>query len=107
MPDIQAFWESLKCSWARRFTNQGTSWQKILQANVIANGFEMDDILYGGPKAVRKCATKLTNRFWKETLEIFAKLQSDIVFYRPDFFYNLNLFSNDFYLRSKSLSTSV
>ena len=96
MPDIQSFWESLKCSWARRLTNHEGSWQKILQANVLAAGFDMDDILFGGPELLKKCAALLTNKFWKETLNIFGKLQSEITFYRPDFFYNINIFGNNF-----------
>ena len=51
--------------------------------------------MYEGPTIMRICAVKLSNLFWKETLLILARLSSDITFYRPDFFYILNIFDND------------
>ena len=76
---------------------QDTNWQKIFQANIVAAGFEMDDILYGGPECIKKCAGKLTNSFWKETLGIFSKIQVDVIYHRPDLFFNFGIFDNNLF----------
>ena len=73
----------------------GTAWHKILQANLLAGGFDLNDFLYAGPNSIHKCASRLTNEFWKEVLGIFAKLTSSIMTHRPHYFYHLNLFDND------------
>ena len=97
MPEIQFFWESLKCSWARRLMNYDAPWHKILQANILACGFDLNDLLFAGPDSLKKCSTLLTNKFWKETIGIFAKLISKAVNVRPKFFYNLNIFDNQLF----------
>ena len=68
MPDIEKFWDSLKVSWSRRFLTGDCAWQKVLQVNLLYEGFEMKDIWFGGPELLRKLATKLTNLFWNETI---------------------------------------
>ena len=35
MPDIKCFWESLKCSWAKRMMQPNSAWLKVLQANIL------------------------------------------------------------------------
>ena len=64
----------------------------MLQAN-----YEINDILYGGPSLVRKISTQLNNPFWRETLEAIQRLQENIPFSHPHFFYQLNLYDNDFF----------
>ena len=95
MPDVKIFWESLKCSWARRIMNFGTAWHKILQANLLARGMEIQELLYNGPNEIKKAANNLTNKFWKETLDIFAKLSESITNLKPHYFFNLNIFDNE------------
>ena len=95
MPDIGSFWESLKCSWTRRLLNIGASWHKILQANILYSGYELEELIFEGPEVLRKCAAKLTNLFWKECFFIFAKLVTKIGFHRPDFFFNMNIFDSE------------
>ena len=97
MPDIVQFWNSLKCSWTRRFFNTKTAWHKILQVNLLYHGFEMDDLLYGGPNLLKRIAARLTNQFWKNTLMAFGDLQSETPFHRPDYFFNLNFFENSIF----------
>ena len=94
MPEAHAFWESLKCSWARRLMEYNASWHKILQANILKCGFDLNDLLFAGPESLRKCSSLLTNLFWKETIGIFAKVTSKVVNIKPNFFYNLNVFDN-------------
>ena len=95
MPDIKCFWESLKCSWAKRMMQPNSAWLKVLQANILYSGYDLDDIIYEGPDVIQNCALKQSNKFWKETLLIFAKLTTEISFYRPDYFFDLNLFDNN------------
>ena len=86
MPDIGVFWDSLKCTWIRRLMNHGTAWHKILQANLLYHGYDVDDLIFGGPEALKKIAAKISNFFWKNTLSAFANLENKIAFHRPDFF---------------------
>ena len=95
MPDIKCFWESFKCSWAKRMMQPNSAWLKVLQANILYSGYDLDDIIYEGPDVIQNCALKQSNKFWKETLLIFAKLTTEISFYRPDYFFDLNLFDNN------------
>ena len=71
-----------------------SSWHKILQANILKCGFDLNDLLFAGPESLSKCSTLLTNLFWKETIGIFAKVTSKVVNIKPNFFYNLNIFDN-------------
>ena len=95
MPDVKIFWESLKCSWARRIMNSGTAWHKILQANLLASGSEIKELLFIRPNELKKSAAKLSNGFWREVITIFAKLSVSIVNYKPHYFFHLNIFDNE------------
>ena len=95
MPDVKIFWESLKCSWARRIMNSGTAWHKILQANLLASGSEIKELLFNGPNELKKSAAKLSNGFWREVITIFAKLSVSIANYKPNYFFHLNIFDNE------------
>ena len=97
MPDVKTFWESLKCSWARRLMNYGTAWHKILQANLLACNVEINELLYNGPNELKKTAFNIKNEFWKEVLDIFAKLSTNIINFRAHYFFHLNLFDNEMF----------
>ena len=97
MPEIRTFWESLKCSWARRLMNYGTAWHKILQANLLACNVEITELFYSGPNELKKIASNLKNEFWKEVLDIFAKLSLKITNFRPHYFFHQNLFDNELF----------
>ena len=107
MPEIGTFWDSLKCSWTRRFFGTSSAWHKVLEANLLFHGFEMGDILYGGPILLEKIAQKLTNLFWKNTLTSFSNLQKEAPFHRPDYFFNLNLFYNDVFRFGNNIITKT
>ena len=94
MPDIGAFWDSLKCSWTRRLMNHGTAWHKILQANIIYHGYDIDDIIFGGPEKLIQISNKISNLFWKNALLSFANLENRVAFHKPDYFFNMNFFEN-------------
>ena len=91
MPDVETFWDSLKCSWSRRLTYYGAAWHKILQANILSCGYDLNDLLYAGPDSLRKCAQRLTNNFWRETLNIFARLTSKVILQYPEMVHHLNI----------------
>ena len=97
MPDIGQFWNSLKLSWSRRLMTSEGAWQKILQLNLLAINYDMTDIWYGGPTLVEKIGGKVSNKFWSETIQIFAKVMREIPFSYPHFFYNLNIFDNELF----------
>ena len=97
MPNIGIFWDSLKSSWSRRLMTSDGVWKKILELNLLANNDNMADIWFGGPALVGKIGQKMTNEFWKETLKIFAKIMTEMPYSHPHFFYNLNIFNNDFF----------
>ena len=95
MPDIKVFWNSLKCAWARRLMNYQAAWHKILQASIMFSGYDLEELLYEGPETIIKCASRLSNNFWKETLNCFAGLMSNIGRHKPEFFFSMNIFDND------------
>ena len=97
MPDIGQFWDSLKLSWSRRLMTSEGAWQKILQLNLLENNNDMTDIWYGGPALVDKIGKEISNKFWNETLQIFAKIMNEVPFSYPYFFYNLNVFDNELF----------
>ena len=101
MPDIKNFWDSLKMSWSRRFMDEDCAWQKVLKLNLIYENYEMSDILYGGPTLLMSISAKLTNLFWKETINVFASITEEIPFAHPHFFYHLNIFDNNFFSFNK------
>ena len=103
MPDIKTFWESLKCTWARRLMSYGTAWHKVLQANLLSCGLDFNEFLFSGPNELNKCALKLTNYFWKEVINIFALLSSCILKHRPHYFFHQNLFDNEYIKYGKTL----
>ena len=92
MPDIGTFWDSLKISWARRFLSADCVWQKILQLNLLYEGYELKDIICGGPILMKKVASSLSNLFWKETISAFSKLCESVPSAHPHLFYHLNIF---------------
>ena len=94
MPDIGTFWDSLKISWARRLLATDCVWQKILQLNLLYEGYDMKDILFGGPKFMKIAGESLSNIFWKETISAFSKLCQDLPAAHPHMFYHLNIFHN-------------
>ena len=94
MPDIGTFWDSLKISWARRLLATDCVWQKILQLNLLYEGYDMKDILFGGPKLMKIAGESLSNIFWKETISAFSKLCQDLPAAHPHMFYHLNIFHN-------------
>ena len=100
MPDIEAFWASLKMTWARRLLATNCLWQKILNLNLLYVDHDMGDLWYGGPTLLRKIANKLSNLFWKEVIETFALLTEDLHFSRPYFFYNFNIFDNPLFSKN-------
>ena len=94
MPDISNFWKSLKISWTRRLMNSDCVWQKVLQLNILCAGFEMKDILYGGPELLRSAGRSLENTFWKETILALADLCEETPAAHPLLFFHLNIFNN-------------
>ena len=94
MPDIGTFWDSLKMSWARRLLATDCVWQKILQLNLLYEGYDMKDILFGGPKLMKIAGESLSNIFWKETISAFSKLCQDLPAAHPHMFCHLNIFHN-------------
>ena len=94
MPDIEAFWSSLKMSWARRLMAQSCLWQKILYLNLLFINHDISDIWYGGPTLLNEIAGKMTNLFWKEIFHKFGIITRDLHFSYPYFFYNSNIFDN-------------
>ena len=95
MPQVGHFWESLKFSWFRRLIGYSGAWFMIFQANLLACGVEVNELLYSGPDSMKICATRLTNEFWREVLEIGAKMMTKILHYKPYYFFHLNLFDNE------------
>ena len=94
MPDIGAFWLSLKLSWTRRFMAKNCLWQKILSLNLLYQNHDMFDVWYGGPSLISSIAEKMTNLFWREILTAIAIFSNNVHFAHPYFFYNLNIFDN-------------
>ena len=97
MPNIGQFWDSLKLSWSRRLITSDGVWRKILQLNLLANNNNMTDIWFGGPSLVENISQKMTNGFWKETLQIFARIMKEMPYSHPYYFYNLNIFNNELF----------
>ena len=97
MPSIGQFWDSLKLSWSRRLMTSDGLWQKILQLNLLYHNFDMMDLWYGGPSLVQTIGTKMSNNFWNETIQIFAKIMKEIPFAHPHFFFHLNIFDNELF----------
>ena len=62
----------------------------------------MHDIWFGGPTLLKHMARKLTNLFWKEILEIFAIILEEMPFSRPMYFFNFNIFDNNFFSINKT-----
>ena len=102
LPDLKAFWSSLKLSWSRRLMSPDCSWQKLLNLNLMYINHEMHDIWFGGPIMLRNIADKLSNPFWKEIFGIFAQISDEIPFSKPNYFYNLNIFDNNFFSMNKT-----
>ena len=97
MPNIGQFWNSLKLSWSRRLMTSDGVWKKILQLNLLANNNNMTDIWFGGPTLIGKISQKITNEFWKETLQLFARIMKEMPYSYPHFFYDLNIFNNELF----------
>ena len=97
LPDLEAFWASLKMSWSRRLMAPSCLWQKILELNLLYINHSMQDIWAGGPKLLNIIASKLSNSFWKEILCIFASIMGELHFAKPYYFFNYNIFDNDFF----------
>ena len=97
LPDLEKFWASLKMSWARRLMKPDCLWQKILSLNLIYIDHNLEEIWFGGPKKLKIISGKLSNLFWKESIEIFSVITNEIQFARPYFFYNFNLFDNSLF----------
>ena len=74
--------------------NHGTAWHKILQANIIYHGYDIDDIIFGGPEKLIQISNKISNLFWKNALLSFANLENRVAFHKPDYFFNMNFFEN-------------
>ena len=55
---------------------------------------DMGDIWFGGPTLLRLISDKLSNLFWKEIIQTFSLISSDLHFAHPYFFYNFNIFDN-------------
>ena len=68
-----------------------------MQLNLLANNNNMTDIWFGGPSLVEKISQKMTNGFWKETLQIFARIMKEMPYSHPYYFYNLNIFNNELF----------
>ena len=100
MPDIEAFWASLKMTWARRLLATDCLWQKVLKLNLLYVDHDMCDLWYGGPTLLDKIANKLSNLFWKEVIKTFAIITEDLHFSRPYFFYNFNIFDNPLFSKN-------
>ena len=97
MPDIGVFWDSLKISWARRLMNSDCFWQKVLQLNILSAGFETEDLLYAGPKLLKKLGNALSNPFWSETVLAFTKICESVPYAHPHLFFHLNFFHNEIF----------
>ena len=111
LPDLEMFWASLKMSWARRLMTSSGLWQKILELNLLYADHDIDDVWFGGPTKIKLIASKISNIFWKETLNIFALSVEEMHFAKPYFFFNFNVFDNNFFsingteLKSSEFST--
>ena len=102
MPDLKAFWSSLKLSWSRRLMSPNCSWQKLLNLNLMYINHEMNDIWFGGPNMLRNIADKLSNPFWREIFRIFAEISDEIHFSKPNYFFNFNIFDNNLFSINKT-----
>ena len=69
--------------------NSDCVWQKVLQLNILCAGFEMKDILYGGPELLRSAGRSLENTFWKETILALADLCEETPAAHPLLFFHV------------------
>ena len=97
LPDLEKFWASLKLSWARRLQAPTCLWQRILELNLLYVNHSMEDIWYSGPLRLKMIADKLSNCFWKEIFNIFAVTSTELNFVKPYYFFNSNIFDNNFF----------
>ena len=94
MPDIPAFWNSLKCSWIRRLSNSQAGWLPILQHELEGKGHNIRDFWYSGPEGINNIAKKISNPFWKETFKAIASLQNANIYSNPENIFFQNIFGN-------------
>ena len=57
----------------------------------------MNEVWFGGPTKIKLIANKISNNFWRETLNIFALSIEEMHFAKPYFFFSFNVFDNKFF----------
>ena len=86
MLDINDFWDSLRFSWIRRAINSNDEWPKMLAltlSEILGQYVNISQFLELPLNKIRITASKITNPFWKQVLNLIDKFTKASIYCFP------------------------
>ena len=90
MTNIEAFIQSLKATWIRRWTCKGGKWTEIIE-----NKVKINKLINLGNEYTSIMIKSINNLFWKDTLQAYYNLLKEAKVTNQEEFLSSPIFFND------------